>query len=338
MAERGHPSAAPANAASKPAAAANLSLDLLAVSVMLLLCVSWGLQQVAVKIALPELPPLFQAGVRSLGASVMVLAWGLWRGWSVLARNGTGWSGLAAGVLFGIEFLLLYLALQWTDSTRAVLFLYTAPFWVALGALLFLPGDRLKRHQWAGLVLAFIGVAWAMGAGRGVAASGAGSVAAAASGHGAGLGDALALLAGLMWGATTLVIKATRLKTAHFSQILLYQLGVSGVMLIVASWLGGEAARWPLSVAQVSAQAWWSLAYQTFWVAGVTFLMWFALISRYSVSHLSSFTFLTPIIGIAAGSLMLGESLTLMTILASALVIAGLAVINLPASVFARKA
>src|SRR4051795_2323037 len=123
-----------------------------AIALMLLLCLSWGFNQVAVKLALPDIPPMLQAMIRSGGALVVlfVIAWA--RGVKMFERDGTLLAGLVAGVIFGVEFVLIYRGLLLTSASRAVVFLYTAPFFVALGSYRFL-GERLSAIQWGGLAL-----------------------------------------------------------------------------------------------------------------------------------------------------------------------------------------
>ena len=53
------------------------------------------------------------------------------------------------------------------------------------------------------------------------------------------------------------------------------------------------------------------MAYQAFWVVGLTFLLWFALIKTYSASKLSAFTFITPLFGVAASYFIMHDPLTL---------------------------
>jgi drug/metabolite transporter (DMT)-like permease len=96
-------------------------------------------------------------------------------------------------------------------------------------------------------------------------------------------------------------------------------------MLALCAQAAGERV-----VGTPSAVALGSLLYQTGWVVAVTFLAWFALIQRYSASRLSVFTFLTPLFGIAAGHLVLGDPLTPAFALAGALVVAGLVLVNRP--------
>ena len=94
-----------------------------AIAVMLMLCLSWGFNQIAVKLVLPDVPPMLQALIRSVGALPVLLAIGWFRGVKLFERDGTLWSGVIAGVIFGIEFVLIYRGLQLTSASRAVVFL-----------------------------------------------------------------------------------------------------------------------------------------------------------------------------------------------------------------------
>lgn len=288
-------------------------LDAFAILTTLFLCVSWGFNQVSVKLALPDIPPFLQGAIRSFGAGILVAAWMAVRGIPLLRQDGTLWPGLAAGALFGLEFLLIYPALLWTTATRAVLFLYLAPFFVVLGARWFLPADRFAPSQWLGLALSFAGMILAFG------------VPTPAADPRQLIGDVMMVLAAICWAGTTLVLKASALNHAPFEKAMMYQLVVSGPMLALAAFFAGERI-----VGIPPAAALGALAYQTLWVVPVTFVIWFALIQRYSASRLSAFTFLTPIFGVVAGSLVLDEPLTPAFAAAVALVAAGLILVNRP--------
>src|SRR5262249_17701845 len=138
-------------------------VDAAGAGIMLALCLAWGFNQVAVKLAIPHIPPLTQAAVRSLGAAAIVALWARWRRVPLTLGDGTLTAGIAAGALFGGAFRLFYQGLAWTTASRAVLFLYTAPFFVALGARWLLPSDYFGPAQWAGLILSFAGIAVAFG-------------------------------------------------------------------------------------------------------------------------------------------------------------------------------
>jgi drug/metabolite transporter (DMT)-like permease len=108
-------------------------LDALAASIVVGLCLSWGFNQVATKLAIHDIPPVTQAAVRSFIAALLIAAWSRLRGIPLFKHDGTLWFGLIAGVLFAAEFILIYQGLLYTTATRAVLFIYLAPFFVVLG-------------------------------------------------------------------------------------------------------------------------------------------------------------------------------------------------------------
>jgi len=287
------------------------SLDAMAAAVVVMLCLSWGFNQVATKLAIHDIPPLIQGAIRSTVATLLVAGWCKLRGVRLLARDGTLAAGLAAGALFGAEFILIYQGLVYTTATRATLFIYLAPFLVVLGARIFLPADRFHLPQWLGLTLSFAGMLVAFG------------VPTPALDPRQMLGDVMMVGAALFWAATTLTIKASALNRVSAEKVMLYQLVVSAPMLALAAYIFGE--RIPHAPSALATAA---LAYQTLWVVSVTFVIWFALVARYSASRLSAFTFLTPLFGVAAGRLVLGEPLTWAFAAAVALVAGGLVLVN----------
>jgi drug/metabolite transporter (DMT)-like permease len=289
-------------------------LDARAVAILLVCCVLWGLNQVAAKVALAEVPPLTQAALRSLGAALLVLGWARWRGIALFGADGTLRGGLLAGVLFAAEFACIFVGLQFTSASRMVVFIYTSPFVVALGMPLLSRHERLSPAQWAGMATAFVGVAWAFA--EGFAPS-------AAAPPLQWLGDALGLGAALLWGATTLAIRGSALSSAAAEKTLLYQLAVSGAVLALAAPLAGE--RWPTSWSSLSLA---SMAFQTVVVSFASYLAWFWLVRHYPAARIAAFTLLTPVAGLLAGVLLLGEALTLRLAVALAAVVAGLALVN----------
>ena len=283
-----------------------------AAALMLMLCLSWGFNQIAVKLALPDIPPMLQATFRSAGALPVLLLIARLRGVRLFERDGTLGAGLFAGLLFGLEFVLIFRGLKLTSASRAVVFLYTAPFFVALGSYQFL-GERLRASQWGGLGLSFAGVALAIG------------VPQANVDADVLLGDLMIVGGGALWAATTLVVKATPLLRAPPEKALGYQVALSVPILALAAWISGETMTrvpGPLALSL--------MAYQAFWVVGLTFLIWFSLVKSYSASKLSAFTFITPLFGVIASYFIMHDTLTPVFGAAALLVIAGLYLVNRP--------
>ena len=204
-------------------------LDATATSLLLVCCLFWGFQQVLVKATLPEVPPVFQAALRFVGATLLLWMWCRWRGVSLTSRDGSLGAGLLAGGLFAVEFACLYIGLQYTSASRLTVFLYTSPFWVAVLVPLFVPAEKLRPQQWLGLVCAFVAVVFALR--EGFMASGGGLT---------WRGDLLGLVAGMFWGLTTVVIRSTSLARVSAEKLLNYQVGVSAVTLPVLSLALGE--------------------------------------------------------------------------------------------------
>ena len=118
-------------------------LDALAVIVLLVLCMSWGVQQVVIKITVADVSPVMQAAIRSIGSTILIALWMVSRSQRIFERDGTLRWGIAAGLLFAIEFLLIYWGLEFTNASRAIIFVYLSPFVVAIGSQWFVPGERL---------------------------------------------------------------------------------------------------------------------------------------------------------------------------------------------------
>ena len=287
-------------------------LDPRATTILVGCCAFWGLQQILIKTTVVEVPPMWQATIRMTGAVVLLLLWCLARGVKLFERDGTLWSGLLVGVLFAAEFLCIYTGLQYTSASRLTVFVYCAPFTVALLLPRFVPTEKLRGVQWLGLALAFAGVVFAFSE---------------SFTHPAGStqlrGDALALLGGLLWGLTTLALRTTKMATATAEKALFYQIVVTAALSPLMSLLFGEQRGW-----SYSAYAWFSIALQTVIGAFATYLAWMWLVRHYPATRISSFTFLTPLFALVFGVVLLKEPLTLQLVLALLGVGVGILLVN----------
>lgn len=299
------------SSASPPARHAHL--DPLAVSLLFACCLFWGAQQVMVKATLAELAPVWQAALRFAGATVLLWLWCRWRGIPLAQRDGSLRGGLLAGALFAGEFAALYLGLKHTTASRLTLFLYTSPFWVAVLLPLFTPSERLRPLQWVGLAFAFAALTVGLGGGPW----------SGLSGSGLSLGDGLGLLAGALWGLTTVVIRASRMGGTSPEKILFYQVSVAAAVLPFISWALGE--RWTLPASPLAIT---SIALQTVVGAFGSYLAWMWLLVRYPATQISAFVFLTPVFALIFGALWLGEPVTPQLLLALGLVSVGLVLVN----------
>ena len=287
-------------------------LDALAIALLIACCMFWGFQQILIKTASLEVPPLWQASLRMVGATALLWLWCLLRGVKLFGRDGTLGAGLLAGGLFAAEFCCIYLGLRDTSASRLTVFLYTSPFVVAILLPRLVPVEKLRALQWVGLGIAFTAVAIAFGE---------------SFLHGSTSrqlrGDALGLAAGVFWGLTTLVIRASRMATISAEKTLFYQVGVTALVAPLLSLALGET--WALSY---SALSWGSIALQTVVGAFISYLAWMWMLRIYPATQLSSFTFLTPVFALVFGVLLLGEPLTAQLVLALCGVAVGIVLVN----------
>ncbi len=237
-------------------------IDRVGALVVVACCLFWGFQQILIKSIVGEVPPLWQASIRFALATLLLVGWCVLRGVPLFARDGTLRGGLLAGLLFAGEFSCIYLGLQDTSASRLTVFLYCSPFVVALLLPRLVPTERLRGVQWAGLVIAFAAVALAFSEGFW------GQPALPRQLR----GDALALMGGVLWGLTTLVIRSSRLATASAEKTLFYQVAVTAAVAPCLSLALGET--WSLSY---SALAWGSIGLQTVVGAYASYLVWMGL-------------------------------------------------------------
>ena len=288
-------------------------LDAIALGSLVFCCLLWGLNQVAAKSAMPEIPALWQAAARSTGGAALVWIWSRSRGIVLFDRDATLPGGLLAGALFAAEFFCIFVGLQFTTASRMVVFIYTAPFIVAIGMPLIARSEHLNLWQSVGLMLAFAGVAWAFSEGFFEPAVGPGQW----------IGDSLGLLGGALWGATTLAVRGSTLTHASAEKTLLYQLGISALLLVAAALISGA----PLPE-HLSWLAWASISFQVVMVTFASYLIWFWLIRHYPATRLASFTMLTPVFGLLVGALLLDEPVSGRLLLALATVATGIFLVN----------
>lgn len=277
---------------------------------MLLLCAIWSGNYVAAKLGAPDMPLVLQGCVRSVIAVVLVLLWARHRSEPLFAADGTLWPGLAAGLLFAGEFAFIYAGLNHTGASRMAVFVYLAPCFTALGLQWLVPGERLDAQQGIGIALAFLGVLLAFADGF-------------FSDRATLLGDFFGVLAGALWGWTTVVIRVTSLAQASAAKTLFYQLGLCALLLAPLSVLLGEGGVRAITPTLVA-----SLLYQGVIIAFLSYLTWFWLLTRYLASRLASFTFITPILSVLAGIVFLGEPMRPTFLGAVALVGGGLYLVN----------
>jgi len=288
-------------------------IDGFAVGMMLLLCITWGLQQVAIKAAGHDVVPIMQVALRSGISAVLVAAVMLARRERFSVNDGTLGPGLLAGVLFAAEFCFIAKGLEHTSASHMAIFLYTSPVFTALGLHATLPAERLTPRQWLGIAVAFCGIVTAFAGGFFGTAVNLETL----------KGDFLGILGGAGWGATTIVIRCSALSEAAPAKTLLYQLVAACVALLVAASAMGQ-----FHAVTMTPIAWESLLFQGVVVSFASYLAWFWLLRRYLASRLSAFSFMTPLFGVTFGVTLLHEPLDRFFAAGAILVLTGITMVS----------
>ncbi|MDD2880515.1 MAG: DMT family transporter [Rhodoferax sp.] len=289
------------------------ALDTRAITLMLVLCAVWGMQQVVLKATAADISPIMQIALRSGVAALLVGLVMWWRNEPMSLGDGTLRPGMLVGLLFGLEFLLVAEGLRHTTASHMVVFLYTAPIFAALGLHWRLPAERLGALQWLGIALAFGGIALTF-LGRSTPANTlTGNVL---------WGDFLGLLGGVAWAATTVVVRSSSLSNAPATQTLLYQLIGAFVLMLAGAFATGQARFNPTPA------VWASLAFHSLVVSFASFLVWFWLLRKYLASRLGVFSFLTPLFGMVFGAWLLSEPIETSFLLGAVPVMIGIVLVS----------
>lgn len=287
--------------------------DFFMFQIMLMLCITWGLQQIAIKFVAGDITTIVQASLRSGIAAFLVAILLLIKGGWQPSWQGTFKAGIVVGLLFANEFLFIALGLQYTSASHMAVFLYTAPIFSALGLNFFVASERLRPLQWLGITVCFSGVLVAFG----------GSISFTEMNTTTLLGDLFGLIAGISWGATTVVVRSTKLSEAPAGLTLFYQLFIAFIALLIIALLTGQFATFNLTPLSIS-----SLLFQGVIVSFASYLIWFWLLRQYLANNLAVFSFMTPMFGVTFGVLILGEKLTLNFIFGAFLILLGILLVS----------
>jgi drug/metabolite transporter (DMT)-like permease len=278
-------------------------------ALVIMLCLIWGIQQVALKDVAGNVAPVMQLTIRFAGASIVFGMWVFIREGRRAFKDGTLPSGLLLGLLFALEFIFAGQSLVHTTAAHSIVFLYTAPIFTALG-LQFLPEEQLSRLQWAGIGMAFIGIVVAFLGFGGLRMSTLLT------------GDSLALLAGMSWGLSNVVLRRGRVGGAKTAKTVLYQVGTATVVL------GAFASATGQTQVELSKMTVLVLLFQTLVIAISSYLVWFWLLRHYLTSRLMLLSLLTPLFGVLFGAALMDDPISLHFALGGGLVLLGILIVT----------
>jgi drug/metabolite transporter (DMT)-like permease len=204
---------------------------------------------------------------------------------------------------------LFYLGLSKTNASRGTLLVNLLPFFILFLAHFFIPGDRITRRKFFGILLGFSGVVFMFLERKGVTA-------------GFRTGDLIILLAVIIWSSSVIYLKRI------ISPFLPFQVVLYSTMFSVPFFFLGALLWDTAMVTRLDAPVIGSLFYQSLITASFGFVAWNTMLQKYGAVALHSFVFIMPIVGVAMGGLVLGEPITLKILLSLALIVAGILVVH----------
>ena len=285
-------------------------IDALGASALITFSFLMGINQVMVKLVNAGFSPVFQAGARSACALIPVLLFALIARKRLSVTDGSFLPGILCGLFFAAEFLLLFEGIERTAVSRASVIFYTMPVWVAVAAHFLIPGELLTPRRSAGLVLAVAGVAVAL------------LDEPPAFLPDALAGDLLCILGSLCWAGIAITARISRLNRSEPEMQLIYQLAVSGPVLLFLAPFFGPVLR------EVTETILWIFAFQVIAVVSIGMLVWFMVLRVYPASDMTSFSFLAPLFGVAASWIVLDEPFSWFIVVALAMVGTGIAMVS----------
>ncbi|MBL6679488.1 MAG: DMT family transporter [Candidatus Puniceispirillales bacterium] len=288
----------------------NKSIDGIAALFLIIFSVLLGLNQVLVKLVNEGMHPIFQVALRSTLAIFPILIYCYIRKKKIDFFDGSFLPGLIAGVLFAIEFILLFTALDYSTVTRVSLIFYTMPVWLTVAAHFLIKNDTLTLNKFIGLIIALIGLIFAIY--QPVTNYNIQQF----------YGDLFSLLASFCWAIIAIMLKTTRLTRSSPETQLLYQLIVSGIILLPISLMLEDFIR------DINNQIILIFSFQVIVIMCLGFIGWLWIMSKYSASSTSSFAFLTPISGVLFGWLMMDDVINEQIFISLFLTCLGIYIIN----------
>ncbi|MGD8332652.1 MAG: DMT family transporter [Desulfobacterales bacterium] len=274
------------------------------------LCVIFGSNAVAIKLAFNGLGVFTTAAIRFSIAALAIFVWARLTGQTIGLKKGQLRQVLILAALFAIQLSMFYLGLSKSNASRGTLIANLLPFWVLFLAHFFIPGDRITGRKFLGILLGFGGVAFMFAETKGVTA-------------GFRIGDLIILSATFIWACSAIYLKRIIADFSPF-QITLYSMIFSVPIFFL------EALLWDAPmVSQLDFKVIGALLYQSLVTAAFGFVAWNTLLQKYGAVALHSFIFIMPISGVALGGLVLGEPITVKILIALALIVAGILIVHL---------
>ncbi len=268
---------------------------------LIILCVIWGVTWPVMKIALNEIPPLsMRTSTTAIGAVTLLVVCLVQRR-SFRLPSARAWAHVVvASLLNVVGFSLLSAFAQIEAATsRVTVLAYTLPIWALLLAWAFL-GERPSRVQGVAVVLCALGLAVLIGP---------------LATTGIPLGLVLAVATGLSWAAGSVYLKWARIDADP--------VGVASWQLTIAFFVIGACLllfQGRLDLGSAHAGALLAVAFTGTFGTGIAYAIWFAVLPRLPAATASLGILGTPVVGVLATILVLGERPTATDLIGFALI------------------
>ena len=280
------------------------------IALSLLLAFLWGGNSPSIKVGLQDFPPMALAFLRFVIGLVIVGSWSLYRRVSLGLRRGELPRLLLLTGIFILQIICLNTGTKLTTASRSTIFINVYPFFTALFAHFWIPGERLSIPKTLGIVVAFSGVFVTVAPNLG-------------AGETSILGDLLVLISGCFLGLRVVVTKLL-VQAIHPYRLLVWYLSLSLPCYAAMNLLLERGAPMQLTLSSAAA-----LLYQGGVIAGYCFLAWTSILERYSASKLVVLFFATPLSGVLFSYLILGDELTISLLIGAVLVAGGIYLVNM---------
>jgi len=279
----------------------------------------WGSTYLAIRVVVHPsdgvgLPPLLGAAGRFVLAGVLMLAFALRRPSSVEGPDPLGWRQWAAAAVVGLALLLggnglVSIAERRVASGPAAVIIATVPIWATLlGAAL--GHERIRTRHAAGLLLGFVGVTVL------VVGSGGGRLDA--------VGVVELVLAALCWSAGSVWSR-----TAPLARRPLVMTGMEmlcgGLGCLVAAIVSGELS--DLHLSAVPTRSWVAMGYLVVFGSMVAYTAYVWLLGNAPLSLVTTYAYVNPLVAVLLGVVLLGETFTIRTGIATVVIVVGVALI-----------
>ena len=286
------------------------NMDLFGSLALVLFSVLMGLNQVLIKLVNLGIQPVFQAGLRSFLAIIPVLAFIFLFKKNINFQYSSIIPGILSGIIFAVEFIFLFIAIDYSSVARVSILFYSMPVFLAVLAHFFISGEKLNYLKIIGLLFALGGISLILYSKQDISKLNY-------------FGDLLALLASFCWAIIAIINRSSSLREVSVEIQFLYQIIISSIILIPISFLFGDLIR------EINFHILLIFCFQILVIFSFGFIMWFWLLSVYSPSSMSSFSFLAPIFGVFFGWIILNEEITYFIFISLILVCLGILFINL---------